>query len=263
MPVIRVEKTKDYTVMANYHLRDQNLSFKAKGLMSFMLSLPEDWDYTMNGLSAFGSDKIDSIRAAIKELEKNGYVRIKRIRDHKGLLRGTEYTVVEKPIVDEPILDNPRLDKPILGKPILENPMQLSTNLQSTDKPNTKLPSTEGQSTKGKTAGKRPDPVESLPDGVLKESFQGFIEARKTWKAPLTPRAKQLILKRLTRMAPGDEAQQAAILDQSVERGWKGVFPLKDDQQGPRAGAGTGNYAMDEAAAAIAMLQKQEQQNEQ
>lgn len=99
MAVIRVHKTKNYTVMANYHLRDKNLSFKAKGLMSFMLSLPDKWDYSITGLSMFGTDKIDSVRSALKELEKQGYVRAERVRDNKGMLRGTEYTVMEKPIM--------------------------------------------------------------------------------------------------------------------------------------------------------------------
>lgn len=84
MAVIRVHKTKNYTVMANYHLRDKNLSFKAKGLMSFMLSLPDKWDYSITGLSMFGTDKIDSVRSALKELEKKGYVRAERVRDNKG-----------------------------------------------------------------------------------------------------------------------------------------------------------------------------------
>ena len=127
MAVIRVHKTKNYTVMANYHLRDKNLSFKAKGLMSFMLSLPDKWDYSITGLSMFGTDKIDSVRSALKELEKQGYVRAERVRDNKGMLRGTEYTVMEKPI-----LENPTLEKPILEKPILENPTQLSTKEVST-----------------------------------------------------------------------------------------------------------------------------------
>ena len=139
MPVIRVQKTKNYTVMANYHLRDKNLSFKAKGLMSFMLSLPEKWDYSITGLSMFGTDKIDSVRSALKELEKQGYVRAIRVRDDKGMLRGTEYTVMEKPIVD-----NPTLDKPILDKPILGNPTQLSTKEESTKEVSKEERSKEG-----------------------------------------------------------------------------------------------------------------------
>ena len=87
-----------------------------------MLSLPEKWDYSITGLSMFGTDKIDSVRSALKELEKQGYVRAERVRDNKGMLRGTEYTVIEKPI-----LENPTLEKPILEKPILENPTQLGT----------------------------------------------------------------------------------------------------------------------------------------
>lgn len=84
MAVIRVEKTKNHTVMANYHLRDKRLSFEAKGLMSLMLSLPDDWDHSITGLSMFGTDKIDSVRSALKELEKKGYVRAERVRDNKG-----------------------------------------------------------------------------------------------------------------------------------------------------------------------------------
>ena len=139
MPVIRVQKTKNYTVMANYHLRDKRLSFKAKGLMSFMLSLPEKWDYSITGLSMFGTDKIDSVRNALKELEKQGYVRVERVRDNKGMLRGTEYTVMEKPI-----LENPTLEKPILEKPILENPTQLSTKEESTKEVSKEERSKEG-----------------------------------------------------------------------------------------------------------------------
>ena len=138
MPVIRVQKTKNYTVMANYHLRDKKLSFKAKGLMSFMLSLPDGWDYTITGLSMFGTDKIDSVRSALKELEKQGYVRAERVRDNKGMLRGTEYTVMEKPI-----LENPTLEKPILEKPILENPTQLSTKEVSTKEVSKEVVSTD------------------------------------------------------------------------------------------------------------------------
>ena len=146
MPVIRVQKTKNYTVMANYHLRDKRLSFKAKGLMSFMLSLPDRWDYSITGLSMFGTDKIDSVRSALKELEKQGYVRAERVRDNKGMLRGTEYTVMEKPILENPTLENPTLENPIL-----ENPTQLSTKEVST-----KEVSKEERSKEGVTASLSP-----------------------------------------------------------------------------------------------------------
>lgn len=137
MAVFRVEKTRDYTVMANHHLRNIKLSLKAKGLLSLMLSLPENWDYTTKGLACICKDGIDSINGTIKELEEQSYVLRKRLRNDKGQLTTTEYTIleqpqspdtgevapkVENPILDNPVLGNPTLENPILGKPILEEP---------------------------------------------------------------------------------------------------------------------------------------------
>ena len=109
MAVCRVERTGDYTTMSNHHLRNKNISLKAKGLLSLMLSLPEEWDYTIRGLAYISLEGVDAIRVAIKELEKAGYVDRKRIRDAKGRLRTTEYIIRERPLspkLDFPILDN-------------------------------------------------------------------------------------------------------------------------------------------------------------
>ena len=86
MAVFRIEKTRDYTVMSNYHLRDRSLSLKAKGLLSLMLSLPEDWDYTMKGLARICKDGIDSISGGIRELEAHGYLVRARVRNENGQL---------------------------------------------------------------------------------------------------------------------------------------------------------------------------------
>ena len=97
MAVFRVERTHNYTVMSNYHLRDKSLSLKAKGLLSQMLSLPEDWDYTLAGLARINAEGRDAIRAAVQELERAGYILRSRVRDDKGCLRGTEYVIYERP----------------------------------------------------------------------------------------------------------------------------------------------------------------------
>ena len=97
MAVFRVEKTKDYTVMSNHHLRDTNLSLKAKGMLSLMLSLPDDWDYTLAGLEYICKDGITSIRNTVTELEKHGYLSRRRLRNEKGQLGEIEYTIHEKP----------------------------------------------------------------------------------------------------------------------------------------------------------------------
>ena len=91
MAVFRIEKTRDYTVMSNYHLRDRSLSLKAKGLLSLMLSLPEDWDYTMKGLARICKDGIDSISGGIRELEAHGYLIRSRVRSANGQLGSIEY----------------------------------------------------------------------------------------------------------------------------------------------------------------------------
>lgn len=97
MAVFRAERNKGYTVMSNHHLRNKELTLKAKGLLSQMLSLPEDWDYTLAGLSHINREKIDAIREAIRELEKVGYIQRSRERDEKGRLRGADYVIYEQP----------------------------------------------------------------------------------------------------------------------------------------------------------------------
>ena len=146
MAVFRVERNKGYTVMSNHHLRNKELSLKAKGLLSQMLSLPEDWDYTLAGLSFINREKIDAIREAIKELERAGYIVRSRERDEKGRLRGTDYVIFEQPqtspVSDLPTLDNPTLEKPTQEKPTLENPTQLNKDISSKEKSITDLSST-------------------------------------------------------------------------------------------------------------------------
>lgn len=104
MAVFRVEKNKGYTVMSNHHLRDRDLSLKAKGLLSQMLSLPEDWDFTLAGLSRINRESIDAIRSAIRELEEAGYITRSRERDEKGRLRGADYVIYEQPVSAPPKL---------------------------------------------------------------------------------------------------------------------------------------------------------------
>lgn len=114
MPVIKVERTKNYTVMSNYHLQDKNISLKAKGLLSYMLSLPEYWEYSINGLASICKEGPDCIRTTIKELEDNGYITRNRIRSENGKLGATEYIIREHPVEEvkqeQPILENPTQD---------------------------------------------------------------------------------------------------------------------------------------------------------
>mgnify|MGYP000897998678 CR=1 FL=1 len=156
MAVFRVERNKGYTVMSNHHLRNKELSLKAKGLLSQMLSLPEDWDYTLAGLSHINRESIDAIRTAVWELEKAGYIARRQGRDEKGKMTAIEYTIYEQPqppepknpILENPTAANPVLENPTPANPMPENPMQLNKDIQKTDlskkeKSNTDLSSTD------------------------------------------------------------------------------------------------------------------------
>ena len=153
MAVFRVERTRDYTVMSNHHLRDKNLSLKAKGLLSQMLSLPEDWDYTLAGLSRINRESKDAIRSAVNELEKAGYVQRRQTTDASGKFSGNEYVIYECPVLPEspsggpslekPSSENPTTDNPSTGKPSSENPTQLNTKRQKKEKQNTDSRSTD------------------------------------------------------------------------------------------------------------------------
>lgn len=144
MGVFRVNKNKNYTVMSNVHLRDKALPLKAKGLLSLMLSLPEDWDYSMRGLAKLSADGLDSTRAAVKALERSGYVVRRQLYDSRGRFSNNEYTVFEIPQLSSPSSDLPLTGKPSTEKspsdaPLSEKPSQINTDQVITQKRNTDL----------------------------------------------------------------------------------------------------------------------------
>ena len=157
MAVFRIEKTRDYTVMSNCHLRDMRLSLKAKGLLSQMLSLPEDWDYTLTGLSTINRESKDAVRSAIRELEQCGYIERRQTTDRQGKFSGNEYVIHETPIEPEkrepeeepepssayPSSAYPSSGNPSSEKPSSGNPTELNIDIQITEKQNKDLQSTE------------------------------------------------------------------------------------------------------------------------
>lgn len=137
MAVFRIEKTRDYTVMSNHHLKDRTLTLKSKGLLSMMLSLPDEWNYTTRGLAAICREGVDSIGAALKELETHGYIRRTQLRDEKGKITDTEYVIYEMPQCEPP--SSPGTPLPGTAKPYTENPAQLNTNQTKTDLSSTEI----------------------------------------------------------------------------------------------------------------------------
>ena len=144
MAVFRVAKMSDFTTMSNHHLRNKKLSLKAVGLMSKILSLPDEWDYSLKGLAKLNTDGIDGVRSALKELEDAGYIIRRQLRDKGGRMSHSEYLVFEvpelaKPTSDLPSSENPIPVKPSTDDPSSEIPTQINTNQVITQKENTLL----------------------------------------------------------------------------------------------------------------------------
>lgn len=222
MPVIRVNKTKDYTVMANYHFRDKNLSLKAKGLLSMMLSLPDGWGYSVEGLVKLSADGRESIMATLKELEKFHYLKRSQARDNSGKLGEAIYDIFE-----QPWSGFPTTAKPMSGKPSSEK-----TTLLNTNRLNTKVLNTNKKVSKAQSK-----PVENF-DSIIQKSTEStelrdaiieFVKFRKLIKKPMTNKALELIIAKLNKLGASDR-ERVAILNQSIERGWAGVFSLKDEE---------------------------------
>ena len=138
MAVFRIERTRDYTVMSNHHLRNANLSLKAKGLLSMMLSLPEDWNYTTRGLAKICKEGVDAIGAALRELEGAGYIVRHQRRDKSGRITDTEYVIYEQPQPDmsQPDTASPDTENPDMVRPDMEKPAELNIEKSNTQKQN-------------------------------------------------------------------------------------------------------------------------------
>ncbi len=153
MAVFRVERTQNYTVMSNYHLRDKGLSLKAKGLLSLMLSLPETWDYTLSGLAKISLEGKDAIRATVVELEKAGYIQRHQTTGKDGKFGSNEYIIREYPASHEPppegpssaqpLSENPSTVSPSAGATLTENPTQIKKDPVKKDQKITDSVSTE------------------------------------------------------------------------------------------------------------------------
>ena len=175
MAVFRVERNSGYTVMSNHHLRNKELTLKAKGLLSQMLSLPEDWDYTLAGLSHINRESIDAIRTAVWELEKAGYILRRQGRDEKGKMTAIEYTIYEQPqpMLENPIPGKPMLENPTTDNPTSENPTQLNkdrsrTNLSKKEKSITDLSNTDSFP----ILSPDPSPCRAAPERKGTEAFK-------------------------------------------------------------------------------------------
>lgn len=184
MAVYRVQRTRDYTVMSNYHLKDKNLTLKSKGLLSMILSLPDEWNYTTRGLAAICKEGVDAIGSALKELETAGYIVRRQLRGANGRITDTEYIIYEQPHPKEdaapdtlpPDTDSPDTENPDMVTPYLEMPAELNTKESNTQKSITHGSSTDSIPFREYAAGSPPEAKrrEATPMSEI-ESYRALI----------------------------------------------------------------------------------------
>ena len=212
MAVIRIQKTENYTVMSNHHLRNKEMSLKAKGLMSLMLSLPPEWDYSIGGLVAICKESHTSIRSALKELEENNYLVRERKNNEKGYFI-YEYTLYEVP---EPHADKRHTVEKNAENGHTGNRRQINKDVLNTDKLNTDVVSKEKDINNIL--------ISSVHNEELFELYKDYIQMRQEMDAPLTPKGLQMLIKRNERLSKNNVKVQCLLLENSLLNGWKNVF---------------------------------------
>lgn len=215
MAVYRVEKTHDYTVMANHHLRDERLSLKAKGLLSMLLSLPDDWEISIRGLASIVTDGVGAVQTGINELIEAGYIVRRRQHAESGAFAGFEYIIHEVP----PCTENPYTANPYTEKPYTENPAQSSRDKLSTIPPIVPHEGDGNPSVSG-AAADSPTPLSAACGGISPRRGESALCTREPQSAE-TPKRKR---RRSTKSVPDYEPEL-------FERFWA-AYPRGEDRQG-------------------------------
>lgn len=238
MAVLRINKTNDYTVMSNVHLRDKSLSLKAKGLLSLMLSLPDEWDYSVNGLVAICKESKKAVTAALTELQELGYLVITKKMPNETDTGRYEYIydIFEEPQETEPNneefceeTEKQDTQKQGLEKQGLEKVPQLNTNNKILNNKNNKK-----KNIKKKKPTEYDDILSAIDDEKLRDAYLDYIEMRKLIKSPMTARALEMLINKVNTLEPDNIERQKLLLATAIINNWKSVYPLKDGQASPR-----------------------------
>ena len=211
MSVFRINKTQNYTVMSNHHFKEKGMSLKAKGLLSLMLSLPDDWDYSISGLATLSKDGKDSIMSALAELEKFGYLTRTRLTNEKGQFAGVEYNIFEIPQPKNPISEKPNEENENSENANAEKPAQLNTYLTNhlfnlfTNQLSTK-------------------------DAELLELYQQYIQVREDMKAPLNETSLEKLISRAKKLSKDNIRIEKVLLENAIINNWKNVYPPRESE---------------------------------
>lgn len=211
MSVFRINKTQNYTVMSNHHFKEKKMSLKAKGLLSLMLSLPDDWDYSISGLATLSKDGKDSIMSALAELEKFGYLTRTRLTNEKGQFAGVEYNIFETPQPKNPISEKPNSANENSENSNAEKPTQLNTNL--TNHLFNELYN-----------------VLNTKDAELLELYQQYIQVREDMKAPLNETSLEKLISRAKKLSNNNIRIEKVLLENAIINNWKNVYPPRESE---------------------------------
>lgn len=213
--IFRVEKNREYVVMNHKFLREKEMSLKAKGLLALCLSLPDDWEYSLNGLVAICKESQTSIRSALKELETFKHLKRNRKKDDKGQFI-YEYILYELPYDGFVHTDDQHAQNAQTEKQHTENVRQQSTNKQSTNKQSINILNKEKEINNIL--------ISSVFDDELLELYKDYIQMREEMDAALTPKGLQMLIKRCERLSKNNIRVQRLLLENSLLNGWKNVF---------------------------------------
>lgn len=213
MSVFRVHKNANYSVIANFHFKEKKMSLKAKGLLSLMLSLPDDWSYSISGLAALSKDGKDSVMSALAELEEFGYLSRSRSTNDKGQFTGVQYDIFEQPQPKNPVSDNQNSAKSNEDKSNSEKPALLNTNSINylLDKIFIEL------STKEK-------------DVELIALYREYVQMREDMKAPLTELGLEKLIDRAKRLSKNNLRIEKVLLETAIINGWKNIYPPRESE---------------------------------
>lgn len=230
MSVIRVNKTKNYTVLSNYHFKEKGMSLKAKGLLSLMLSLPDDWNYSIAGLVTLSKDGKDSVMSALAELEKFGYLKRDRTTDSKGRFSGVEYNIYEEPQEIIPVTEEQNSEEQNEEIQDSEKQLQLNTKLtKDLNNKNIKESITKEDGDLNRLAIE--DILSSVKDYELKNLYVDYIEMRKGIDAPLTKRGLEMLINRCERLSEFNTSIQKALLETAIINNWRNVYAPRDEEK--------------------------------
>lgn len=224
MSIFRVHKTNNFTIMSNTHFKEKEMSLKAKGLLSLMLSLPDDWNYSVSGLVKLSKDGKDSVMSALGELETFGYLLRLRTTNEKGQFSGIEYNIFEQPQTENPIAENQNSDSPILEEANSENQRQLNTN-KINNKNNKEL---KELNTKAVDISVFEDILSEVVNEELKNLYVDYIEMRRIIGSPMTKRSLKMLINRCDRISNFNIREQKLMLEAAIINQWKSVYLLNE-----------------------------------